>query len=703
MSPEAVQTRSRFVYWLLAAMALGLVFRLVHLYEIREMGFWLVPLGDAKIYDDRAAGIAAGDWAGPADFVHAPLYAYLVALPRLLGLEGLQWVRFIQVGFGVASIGLVGVLGRRWFSARAGILAAFLYAALPSAIYFDGLIEKSSLAVLLSLGMLWCVNKGAGAMALWRWGLAGVLLGLLVLTRQNALALLPLLLLWAACDERWVGGGREAGAPRRVGRDIAAAALVIAGFAAAVAPWAIRNKQVIGDAVISTPNMGQNFWMGNDPRSTGTYLSFQRGKVNPEHEQAEWVKEAEAAAGRTLSAKEVSNHFMAKGLKFILDQPIDWLKLTGKKIMLTLSAYELPDTEDYYLYLRHAALIRVLDVVLHFGVLVPMAAAGIVLTAGSWRRLWPLYAYLIITVLSVAVFVVFARYRFPLAPVLVMFAAGGLAQLRYPSAGPPAAPARGRAGGLGQGGAGLAALAFIITALLANVPARGERQPEAFAFVNHGGALQNQGRLDEAVGEYITALAIAPGDADANAEMASALLALGRAPEGLAHAERALAVDGSFVRALVQRGRALVMLGRAAEAVPVLQRALQLSQSELEAREVLGWALGLSGRVPEAIAELERAAASRGASPATDVNLGSAYAAAGRFEEAARAFARAREKDPESVDAITAMAMLAAQRGELAEAARLADQALALRPGHAPALQVREAASRNGPAAGGPR
>lgn len=671
-----------------------------YLAEIADVGFWSVPLGDAAIYAKRAAEIAAGDWKGPADFVHAPLYAYVMALPRIAGLTELAWVRVMQVGMSAASLVLLMGLTRRLIDRRSAIFAGLLYAVLPSAIYFDGLIEKSSLAVLLTMGMLAGAIKGqrangqianqsvprAAVMSLAWWFVAGALLGLLVLTRQNALALVPVLMVMAV-----IGGGGASAAPKtahsrsRLAWRASAAALVIVGFFAAVSPWMIRNKQVIGDFVVSTPNMGQNFWMGNDARSTGTYLSFARGKVNPEHEQAEWVKEAETATGRTMSAKEVSDWYFARGLKFIREQPIDWLKLTGKKLLMTIGAYELPDTEDYYLYARHSAMLRTFDAVLHFGVLVPLAAVGIVLTARDWRRLWPLYAYLLITILSVAAFVVFARYRFPLAPVLVMFAAAGISAVLPRGRGgeskgqianrqmaneelQPAAGGRSRA---------IGAVVVVIGAVAAsNARVYASRGVDAVAFSNHADALVNSGRVEDAIAEYRRSLVLDDADAETHAGMGGALARLNRFDEALPHFDRAARLAPGFARAHAGAGRALMFMGRPQDAERALREAARLDPDDLETMELLGWALGSTGKIAEATPLLEKALATGRAGAQTYLNLGNVRAMSGKFDDARRLFEQALEREPRNADALTSLAILSAQTNRWPDAAAWAKKAL---------------------------
>ena len=58
--------------------------------------------------------------------------------------------------------------------------------------------------------------------------------------------------------------------------------------------------------------------------------------------------------------------------------------------------------------------------------LAPLAVLGVVLTCPRWRDLWLLYAMILSLAASVAVFYVFGRYRFPLVPLLALFAGAGV-------------------------------------------------------------------------------------------------------------------------------------------------------------------------------------------------------------------------------------------------------------------------------------
>lgn len=100
----------------------------------------------------------------------------------------------------------------------------------------------------------------------------------------------------------------------------------------------------------------------------------------------------------------------------------------ARKAALTFNAAEIADTESLDVYAEWSSLLRALRP-FDCGALFGLAAFGVALTARHWRRLWFLYAIGTTYALSVVVFYVFARYRFPLVPVLLVLAAGVVVQV----------------------------------------------------------------------------------------------------------------------------------------------------------------------------------------------------------------------------------------------------------------------------------
>jgi len=408
--------RTSFVFFL------ALALRLAHLLAVSHSPFATILLGDASAYDAWAQRIAAGDVWGDTVFYQAPLYPYFLGLIYAIAGPDLFVVRLIQAIFGALSCALLTLAGTRFFNARAGLVAGLLLAVYPPAIFFDLTFQKTVLDTLLLTALLAVLPTTAIAPVarLRRWLAAGVLLGALCLTRENALALVPVILVysvWRVSRTSDTDMGR---------RRIAAAGAFLVGVVAVLGPVAMRNRLVGGEFALTTAQFGPNFYMGNHAGATGLYSPLRPGREHPDFERADATEIAEQSAGRRLSPGEVSEWWRNRAIDDIRRDPAGWLRLLARKWMLVWNGVEISDAEDIGSYAEFSPVLRLPMRILHFGVLVPAAAAGVVLTWSRRRELWMLYAITLVFAASVALVYVFARYRFPLVPMLALFCGAAL-------------------------------------------------------------------------------------------------------------------------------------------------------------------------------------------------------------------------------------------------------------------------------------
>ena len=206
--------------------------------------------------------------------------------------------------------------------------------------------------------------------------LAGVVLGLLALTRENALLLALPVLAWFV-----LGGRRAASAdsPTTQRRTWVGGLAFLAGCALVLLPVGVRNYAVGGEFLLTTSQFGPNFYIGNHAGATGLYESLVPGHGSAADERADAVRMAEEASGRTLSPSEVSSFWTARALDFIRTEPGAWLRLLARKLALTFNAVEIADTESQEVYAEWSSLLRVLAF-FSFGVVLCGAAFGACLT-----------------------------------------------------------------------------------------------------------------------------------------------------------------------------------------------------------------------------------------------------------------------------------------------------------------------------------
>ena len=350
----------------------------------------------------------------------------------------------------------------------------------------------------------------------------------------------------------------------------------------------------------------------------------------------------------------------------IRSQPMAWIRLLARKAALTFNAAEIADTETLDVYAEWSTLLRALRP-FDFGVLLGLAALGAVLTASSWRRLWLLYAVAATYAASVVLFYVFARYRFPIAPVLMILAAAGVVQAARLAEGRQVrrlAPALAAAAGavvlahvpLENARASRAMHYADIGAAMAKDPNRAVQAMEFYqralgeapeipaAQFGVGTLLARMGRPSDAIAHYESAVHAWPEYAEARYNLGLALAAVGRQEESAravggvsssaagrcrgtagackgddraaaARPRRSRSTDDTLarqadnVKALVGSGVALTQLGQSRDAIERYQRALKLAPDDVEAHNNLGYTLASEGHLDEALPHFERALA----------------------------------------------------------------------------------------------
>jgi len=573
-----------------AILLLAFAFRFAYLLEATALPLFHTPISDAQAYWDWSDRIAAGDWLGDSVFYQAPLYPYFLALVKLVVGADPWNVRLIQIALGSLACGVLFLAGREFFSRRAGIVAGVLLALYPPAIFFDTLIQKANLGLVWMTLLLWLlarVQKRAGA---WRTGATGLLLGLLMLTREETLLLVPVLAVWLLV-------GRPA---RSIGRRALGLGAFGLGLALVLLPVVWRNANVGGELVLTTSQAGTNFYIGNGPKAVGIYVPLKPGRGDPSYERADAIDLAEAALGRELTPQEVSSYWFDAAFAQIRSHPVQWLGLLLHKARLLVNWYEIPDAEDLYFFERSSHVLRVLGIALHLGVLLPLAAAGAVLCSARWRELAVLYAVLGALACGVIGFYLMARYRYPLVPGLALLGGAGLV------AGFERVRARRWRDLAPAGGVLVAALA------LCNVTIYARDFQLAQSYHNSGVALEQQHRLAEAASAYREALRLQP----------------------------------SVVETWSALGEALRKLKRSDEAIDAFQEARRLQPEEWRHSLQIGVLWLEQQEFERAVGALRRATATAGAGDEAWKALASAAQNTGRWREASDAWRRARVLDP---------------------------------------------------------
>ncbi|MDB4980966.1 MAG: Tetratricopeptide 2 repeat protein, partial [Myxococcales bacterium] len=431
-------------------------------------------------------------------------------------------------------------------------------------LFFGGLIHKACLDLFLMSALLYMLARLLDEASPRRgWALAtGAVLGALTLTRENALLLFPLLAV--------VLGIALAGRGARL-----AVGLFLLGGVLALAPVALRNYAVGGELVLTTSQFGANFYLGNNAQADGTYEPLVYGHGDVANEHADAIALAEQAAGRKLTAGEVSHYWSSRAWAWMSAHPGDWARLLVHKWRLVWSAREISDSDEILVYEDASVLLRALTTLFGFGTFAALAAVGMATTWPQRRRVGFLYVIVGGLAAATALFFVFGRYRVALFPPLALFAAAGLGQL-------VALPRTRPRPRVLAGYVGIGVAAAIATSL--PLGGNGDGVRRGTAYYNVAVTQEAGGDLPAAMASYRRSLAFDATSVQAHINLGALLARGGAFGEAIAEERAALGLRPDDVLAHVDLANALLESGRLDEAEPHYREALRLEPEQPQAR-----------------------------------------------------------------------------------------------------------------------
>src|SRR5438552_13822412 len=167
----------------------------------------------------------------------------------------------------------------------------------------------------------------------------------------------------------------------------------------------------------------------------------------------------------------------------------------------------------------------------------------------------------------------------------------------------------------------------------------------------YGAALQEAGRLDEAVEQYNIALGFDPNDAKTHYNLATALVAQSKIDAGLEHFERALRIDPKGEDYRYDYGYALERVGRSDEAAVQYQAAIKFKPKYAPYHYAYAAYLTKTHKFDEAIPQYREALRLKPNYIEAHSDLGNALFAKNELEEAKTHYLEAIRLDPRLAEA----------------------------------------------------
>ncbi|TKJ40605.1 hypothetical protein CEE37_06475 [candidate division LCP-89 bacterium B3_LCP] len=527
----------------------ALSLRLIHIWCVSDTPFFTSPILDAEVYDQRAWNIATGAGYSNDAFFQAPLYSYLLAaIYKIFGHNYLV-PRLIQALLGALTAWMIFLLGCRIYSRKIGIIAGIIASVYAPLIHYSAQLLIPTLYVFLVTLFLITFHRLLDKQGRWDFFLTGLIIGIAALARPNILIFLPIALAWMLFYLKSRGKN---------------VALFLLGIFLTVMPVSLRNYIVADDLVVISSQSGVNFYMGNNRFANG-YSGWVPGTSKDWWGEGyrQTINIAEQAAGHPLKASSVSQYWWGRAFTEISQYPLQWGGLLLQKTRYLLTGHELSDTEDIYFHRRFSGVLWLLLweklVSFPFGLILPLALLGLALSTDRKRQLHLIFFQLSYAA-GIILFMVTARYRLPLVPVLCIWAAVGISEpirlikerkiSRY----------------------ALTFIGFLILLIFVNInPVKGRRSAGFDGLFNLGSKYLENGQYDQALSAF----------------------------------REAVYLDSSSGRPVNGCGMVLLKMGRTQEAKDEFSRAILLTPSLLQARNNLGRILQGEGGLEAAVKQFK--------------------------------------------------------------------------------------------------
>jgi tetratricopeptide (TPR) repeat protein len=554
--------------------------------SVRALALWddgdslLYQVGglDAPQYLDMARRFTTGAWPDEKPFFWAPGYSVFLGLLMRLS-ESITWLKAAQVALGAASCVWIALLAARVFQdPRVTAISAMTAALYGPLVYYDLQISPASLDVFLHLLLLVLLLEAKTRDRLWLWCAAGVIAAASAVTRGAVLLLLPLVVAFML----WPPPRIEARAlPSRATR--LAALLVPVCLVVALVhhhnleadrawggkPRAAKHEVGATSGLLLSYNLGINFLLGNVAEHHAVnrvehplcLLNYKMLVFKPTFSGA-------------VKPSAQSSFLVAEALDWMRAHPRQWLQLLGVKALELVQGEEISrdtsidasGTDNRVL----AALIWKHGIAFPSGLLIPLALLGIALSPKRGRPHALLLSAFAVQAVFVLAFFVTTRYRLALWASAIPYAAYALVAVADAARCWPRERAR--------------LLVMLSLGAIALAVSNHELSPEpttyaAFEHDHLGAMLEKQGRHDEAVRHWRTALSIDPRYAQAHFQLANYETKRADLTAAATHYEAGLEAAPTTFAARIAYAGVLIKQARMSEATVQLRRVLKEGSS----------------------------------------------------------------------------------------------------------------------------
>jgi tetratricopeptide (TPR) repeat protein len=511
----------------------------------------------------------------------SPFYLYfMTALKKVFDVDW-TYVKFIQSFVGALNCLLVFAVGGRVFRRGVGFLAGLMYALYGNLMILESTLEPTVFVLafnLLAVYSLLRVRRDDDPPGrAWVWPLlAGLFVGLSIITKPNFLLFLPVAAVWLLiCVDKTLTF------PRRLSN----ALVFFSAVLLVVMPITVRNYVKLHDFVLVTADAGKVFFHGNGRGATaleGTGLPdegfVEEGADEPDYAHVLYRKTASKLSGRALRPSESSRYWMRRALDDIVSDPIAFGKLEVKKLFYFFNDYEMHYIASAYKEYKAALSFPFI----RYGIIASLGLLGMILAARDFKRCFPVYGVVFIYLLSGMLFLVQSRYRTQAVPYLCLFAGHAIYTLREMVV---AKRFRTVAAALFLLGISFFLTRFFYTDEIVNVDRW--QQATKIHYQMGGKALFKDGKYQQAITELGRCLAMEPNFSPAYNVRGKSYAVLGRYGEALKDFNKVMSLSPNLANGYKNAGFLYLLQGDSQKAKSYLMKALSLAPRDTRVEEAL--------------------------------------------------------------------------------------------------------------------
>lgn len=384
--------------WILLIFGLSLVLRTIYARQnVSNPMFVLSPAELAHIEG----------WSFPGPLFHSPLFTYFTAALFNIFARHAIAVRISFFVIGAINTVLIYFAAKKVFGITIARIASFIAVIYAPFMFFEGEISDPLLSITLGLVFFIVALNALRSASKWKWFLCGMLWALSILSRHHFFLFGLSLAVYLAIKFL-----------RKKERVFLIYLICfILGFIITISPITIRNIVVGKDIVVIGYVSGVAFWHGNNP-------DFE--ELRDKAYGFGWKKILDMAftEGGVKKPSEASRFFFKKALKFMHEEPWEYLKLQFRKLYNFWYGYETMGDDDIYAYRPYSPLLAVLvgegAIFYPFGVIGPLCIIGMILSTRKTRETL-LLTVMILTCMFLDVYLVIqSRYRISTVPFMLI-------------------------------------------------------------------------------------------------------------------------------------------------------------------------------------------------------------------------------------------------------------------------------------------